>query len=48
MKTTRLTVRFLCIALMLAFLPALGWAADPPPLPAPVTLNVTVDGGARP
>ena len=44
MKTTRLTARLLCIALMLAFLPAVGWTADPPPLPAPATLTVTVDG----
>jgi hypothetical protein len=43
MKTSRLIARFLCIALMLAF--TVGWAqADPPPLPAPATLNVTVDG----
>jgi BD-FAE len=46
MKTTRQIARLLCIALMLAFLPAVGWAADPPPLPAPTTLNVTVDGAS--
>ena len=45
MKTRRLIVtRLLCIAMMLALLPAVGWAFDPPPLPAPTTLNVTVDG----
>jgi len=44
MKTSRPIARVLCIAMMLAFLPV-GWAqADPPPLPAPTTLNVTVDG----
>ncbi len=45
MKTSRPIARLLCIAMMLAFLPAVGWAADPPPLPAPTTLTVTVDGG---
>ena len=46
MKTRRLTARFLCIAMMLAFLPV-GWAqADPPPLPGPTPLTVTVDGAS--
>ena len=45
MKTMRLTMRLLCIATMLAFLPVV-WAADPPPLPAPTPLTVTVDGAS--
>ncbi|HME44256.1 MAG TPA: subtype B tannase [Syntrophorhabdales bacterium] len=45
MKTARLTARLLCIAMMLALLPAVGWATDPLALPAPTgTLHVTVDG----
>ena len=45
MKTRRLIPCLLCIAMMLAFLPMV-WAADPPPLPASTTLNITVDGAA--
>jgi hypothetical protein len=42
MKTRRPIARLLCIAMMLAF--TVGWAqADPPPLPTPTTLHVTVD-----
>jgi hypothetical protein len=44
MKTTGQIARLLYITMMLAFLPAVAWTADPPPLPAPATLTVTVDG----
>ena len=46
MKTARLTARLLCIAMMLALLPAVGWAVDPLALPSTptATLNVMVDG----
>jgi len=43
MKTTGQLARLLCIVMMLAFV-SVGWAqADPWTLPAPATLNVTVD-----